>query len=290
MNSSFNSSLLRKLLFLTFATIYVHQASAQEVSWLNQTNRKGQGFMYWGWNYSNYTKSNIHFEGDNYDFTLKRVRATDRQSHFSKDYFRFNTITIPQFNFRIGYYITEKMSISFGLDHMKYVMVSDQVATIDGEISNSGTIYDGEYHNELIILSPDLLQFEHTDGLNYTNLELRRLDNLLKWRFLAVDLTTGVGAAVLLPKTNATFLGQDRYDDFNLAGYGFDGVVGLGVTFWNFLFVQGEIKGGFIHMPNVRITHDRADHASQQFFFSQYNIVFGLNFPLAKGSRTFTKK
>ncbi len=289
MTSSHNTSFLRKLLVFTFAILFGHFASGQELSWFGQTNRKGQGFLYWGWNYSDYTKSNIHFQGENYDFVLKRVKATDRQSHFSKDYFRFSTITIPQFNFRVGYFFSEKMSISFGLDHMKYVMVADQVATIDGEISGSGTIYDGAYNDQLIVVSPDLLQFEHTDGLNYTNLELRRLDNVLRWRFLAVDLTTGLGAAVLLPKTNATFLGQERYDDFNIAGYGFDGVVGLGVTFWNYFFVQGEIKGGFIHMPQVRITHDKADHASQHFFFSQYNIVFGLNFPLAKGARVSPK-
>lgn len=60
---------------------------------------------------------------------------------------------------------------------MKYVVDSNQIVTMKGDIQNSGTDYDGVY-DDAIVLASDLLLLEHTDGLNYINIELRRVDEL----------------------------------------------------------------------------------------------------------------
>ena len=53
-----------------------------------------------------YSWSDIHFEGSNYDFTLRHVKASDRQVPFSvKEYFNPKNIWIPQYNYRIGYFL-----------------------------------------------------------------------------------------------------------------------------------------------------------------------------------------
>ena len=44
-------------------------------------------------------------------------------------------ITIPQTNYRIGYFFKEHYTISVGVDHMKYVMIADQKVQINGEIN-----------------------------------------------------------------------------------------------------------------------------------------------------------
>lgn len=283
------SKLVLMALVVLVQLILSETAKAQ-TNYFGETDRKGELFMYWGWNRSAYTNSNIHFSGEGYDFTLEKVKATDRQSDLSIDYVSVGTMTIPQFDFRIGYYFNEKYSISFGLDHMKYVMTNNQTVKIDGYIEDSDTEYDGVYNNEEFIVAEDFLLFEHTDGLNYTNIELRRLDNLFRWENgIEINLTTGIGAAVMLPKTNSTLLNNPRYDDFNIAGYGFDAMVGLNITFFNYFFIQSELKGGFIHMPNVRTTQFETDKASQKFMFEQTNIVFGAFIPLAKNSKISKK-
>lgn len=242
--------------------------------------RKGNFFIYWGWNRAAYTTSDIHFKGDNYDFTLDNVIAKDRQSPFdAKLYFSPNTITIPQYNFRIGYFFHDKYQISFGADHMKYVMQSHQNVKIDGEINN-GTIYDGTYDNEDFHINPDFLKFEHTDGLNYENIEVRRFDVLFGRKNFAFAANEGLGVGILLPRTNTTLMNNERYDEFHLSGYGISTVLSLNATFFKYFFVQMEWKGGFIHMPDIRTTMHKADRASQAFLFSQYNVVFGANFRL----------
>ena len=238
-------------------------------------SEKGRLFIYWGWNRGWYSKSNIGFLGDDYNFNLKRVVAKDRQSPFSfNKYLNPATISIPQYNFRIGYFLNDRWAVSVGMDHMKYVMVNDQTVKISGTIE--GHNYDGAYQNEDIVLTPDFLLFEHTDGLNYANIGLSRFDQLLDLNKVKISLIEGVGIGLLVPRTNATLFGEERYDEFHVSGFGFDLNVGLNATFFKYFFIQSELKGGFIDMPDIRTTKFEADKAKQSFYFLQSNIVFGV--------------
>lgn len=131
----------------------------------NLTNaHKGDFYFYWGWNRGWYSNSDISFKGDNYDFELKSVVAKDRQSTVNLNtYLNPIKATIPQYNFRIGYFIHEKYNISFGVDHMKYVVQQHQIAKISGEIAGTNGVYDHSYTNEDIKIETDFLKFEQTE-------------------------------------------------------------------------------------------------------------------------------
>ena len=276
--------------FLFFTTIFFCSyiaAFAKEKPKNNNVN-KGKFYLYWGWNRSIYSVSDIHFKGVDYDFILSKVVAKDRQSRFSIPlYFNPTTVTIPQYNNRFGYYINEHYSISMGEDHMKYVMKTNQVVQINGTINMQDSTFNKNYKNEDIKLTSNFLQFEHTDGLNYINTEFRRIDEIYNLKKLtslniAVSFTEGIGVGILYPRTNTTLLGKPRYDEFHLAGYGVSAVIGLGVNFGKHFFIQSEFKGGYINMPDIRTTMDEADKASQHFIFLQRNVVFGWSFRINK--------
>jgi hypothetical protein len=253
-------------------------------------NKKGSFYIYWGWNRGAYTKSDITFWGSSYKFKLDDVIANDRQSAFKANlYFNPKTITIPQYNLRLGYYFKDKYEISFGADHMKYVMKNFQTVNMNGEIEHSGTPYDGVYDNKPMVMDTAFLMFEHTDGLNYLNIEVRRSDALFNVKHFNVSTNYGVGAGVLVPRTNTTLLGNPRHDEFHLSGYGLGLVGGLKLSFFKYFFIQGEAKYGFIHMPDIRTTYNRPgaaiDRAKQHFFFMQYNVVFGAQFQLTNRTK-----
>ena len=249
----------------------------------NSKGRKGEFYFYWGWNRSWYGNSDINFKGKHYNFTLSDVKANDRQTPFSfKKYLNPGNATIPQYNIRIGYYFKDNYSVSIGVDHMKYVMAQNQQVSIDGFISNSSSVYDGIYNNEQIVLAEEFLQFEHTDGLNYLNVDIRKhFDLMNKNKAIAIDGLAGMGLGILVPRTNTTLLNKERYDEFHLSGYGLHGLIGLKTTFFNWFFIQGELKGGYISMPSIRTTKFTEDSASQNFLFAQANIVFGVQFSLS---------
>ena len=243
-------------------------------------HNKGKFYIFWGGNRESYSKSDIRFKGADYDFTLHNVSAHDKPKGFHIDYFNPARMTIPETNLRIGYFISDHYNISIGFDHMKYVMYNDKRVSYSGYYPNPGTYNENPADGELT-LDEDFLLFEHTDGLNYVNTEISRVDDISKlFRInntdkIQVNITEGLGAGFLYPKTNTTLLGKDRYDEFNIAGYGLSAKVGLNVTFFKHFFIQTELKGGFIEMNNIRTTQDKADSAEQNFWFLQRILTVG---------------
>ena len=244
-------------------------------------------YILWGWNRGQFSDSDIRFKGIDYDFTLYDVKARDKINAFTfRDYFNPGRVTIPQTNFRIGYFFKDNYTVSIGVDHMKYVMRNYQTVKIDGEI-NSGTPFDGVYSKDNILLTHDFLTFEHTDGLNYVNVEVNRFDNLnrllnFKTKNLEVNITEGIGVGFLYPKTNARLFYGERYDDFNVAGVGVSAKVGLNLTFFKHFFLQSDFKLGYINMNDIRISDNKDESASQHFTFFERTIMFGTRFQLNK--------
>jgi len=277
--------MFQKKHFLLLLIFMVFSMNAQENQKKKGTN-KGKFFAYWGWNWASYTDSNIRFKGDSYNFTLQDVKARDTPSAFTfKKYFGIKNLTKPQTNARIGYFFKENYTISLGVDHMKYVVDNDQLVNINGTINIGNTKYDGVYNGQQVQLTEDFLRLEHTDGLNYINIELYRFDDISSWFGLEsesfqINITEGFGAGVLYPKTDTSLLGLDRHDDYHISGYGLSAGFGLNVTFLKHFFIQADLKGGYINMPNVKISTNATDSASQDFFFLQNNILIGGKFRL----------
>ncbi|MEO7736787.1 MAG: hypothetical protein ABIS11_01465, partial [Candidatus Dojkabacteria bacterium] len=189
-------------------------------------------------------------------------------------------------------------SVSIGWDHMKYVMTQNQIANVTGDINlpadQAGSIYNGVYNNTPVDMSqggaqeggnPEtntaFLMYEHTDGLNYINTEVSRHDDISKLFGITntdkvqINLTEGLGAGLLYPKTNTTLLGKERHDDFHVSGYGLSAKAGINFTFFKYFYLQGELKGGYINMQDIRTTQSNDDKASQDFFFFQRIIAVG---------------
>jgi hypothetical protein len=244
-------------------------------------HNKGKFYVFWGGNRESFSKSDIRFKGADYDFTLYDVEAHDKPKGFHIDYFNPTRMTIPQTNFRIGYFITDKYNISIGFDHMKYVMHNDRRLAYSGYYPNAGSYNENPADGQLT-LDEDFLLFEHTDGLNYVNTEISRVDDITKYLSKTIDtdkfqinLTEGIGGGFLYPKTNTTLLGKERYDEFHVSGFGVSAKVGLNFTFFKFFFIQTELKGGYIEMNDIRTTKDKADSAEQNFWFLQRILVIG---------------
>lgn len=271
--------LMAVLTFCVFSQYTFSQEIAENPEKYTAHN-KGKFYIFWGGNRESYSKSDIRFKGDDYDFTLNDVTAHDKPKGWHVDYLNPARMTIPQTNLRIGYFISDHYNISIGLDHMKYVMHNNRRVNYTGYYPNPGTYNENPTANELT-LDKDFLLFEHTDGLNYINTEINRVDDLSNLFGLPntdkfqINITEGLGAGVLYPKTNATLLGKERHDDFHISGYGFSAKVGLNFTFFKYFFIQTELKGGYIDMNDIRTTKSSADSAEQNFWFLQRILSFG---------------
>jgi hypothetical protein len=247
--------------------------------------RKGRLFASWGYNRSTYGKSTINFVGNGYDFTIKNAKANDKPEKFSWNvYFNPGLITIPQYNFRIGYFITNKLSLSLNVDHMKYVLDNAQTATVDGFIDSSASKkWANDYDNKQMPIDRNFIGYEHTDGLNVISLELDYHDLIFETdsRKFAVDLVAGVGLGATVPKTNAYLFGEFGNDAFHLAGGGVTGNVGFKLYLFKHFFIHPTTKFGYLMMPNVATNGLEIDKASQNISFFQGNFTIGFQYKIA---------
>ena len=282
---------MKKIFLFSFITISAlsQNISAQEtpkVPTKFTAHNKGKFFAAFGGNRDSFTKSDIHFKGDNFDFTVSNAEAHDKPKGWHVDYINPARFTIPQTNMKFGYFINDHYAVALNIDHMKYIFSQEQTANVTGTInlpaSDPGSAYNGTYNNTPIDFTDGtFLKFEHTNGLNYVHPEISRFDDLSKIFGIRntdkfqLNITEGVGAGFLYPRTDATVLGKQEHDEFHIAGYGLSAKAGLNFTFFKYFFIQTELKGGYINMPDIEITYNKSEKASQHFMFLESIIYFG---------------
>lgn len=249
---------------------------------------KGVLFGYWGYNRSYYTKSDLRLVGEGYDFTLRGSRAKDNPSPLSeiKTYVDPTRITVPQFNARIGYYFKTKYAISFGYDHMKYIFRDKNEVFLDGTIDPGvDDLWSGTYTNEKVVTDREHFHFENSNGLNYLRVNLTRSDLLFRTqnRKFAVTSNLSLGLGGILSYNDFTFGQRKDMVTISLSGYALSAHGSLRFEFFNHVFLEGEIAGGFMHQTYVRTrNNDRFSHAKQKYGFSMFSTQIGFFMYLKK--------
>lgn len=275
----------KRLFVLLLLAIIAVPANAQvRKHQRKRSTNAGTLFFYWGYNRTAYTKSNIHFIGSDYDFEMKGVKATDRQPKFGANlYLNPMNMTIPQYNFRIGYYFTEKWAISLGVDHFNYVMARNNEVVLDGHFGMGvDSVWQGNYQQESTVIDPNHFHYEHSGGLNYMRIELVRSYDIWEAgdrRQFAITGNVGLNLGPMLTTTNFRFANEQFNRSTALSGYGIGANASVRLEFFKHLFIQGEGGLAFAHLPGVRTrANDRNQRAKQAFGLATYNVSLGLLF------------
>lgn len=247
--------------------------------------QKNAMYIYWGYNRSIYSKSNVNFYGPDYNFTVKKLEASDRPSREFQTYITPSTLTVPQFNIRVGWYYKHRWDFSLGYDHMKYVMNKGQTLYINGVIDGTTTSeLNGAYtdNDGLIPIRYQDLHYENTNGLNYISVQLNNTVPLLKSkdRRFALQRRVGVGIGPIITQTDFNWDGTIYHTNFGLSGYGVSLHTGLRFDIFNRFFFQSNWSGGLIHLPKNRTAPADDFFAKQVFVYGQWELLGGVLFYL----------
>ena len=278
----------------------VKDDAAKSVTKRRVDNRKSQWLIQWGYNRDYYTPSDINFRGPGYNFTLHNVTASDKPEKVNSTYVEPSKMAVPQYNLRVSYYITERMNISFGQDHMKYVMHNNQPATIQGYIDPlaiqraqlnpsqkslpylylfPGHVnqYAGYHNNETINITPDFLQFEHTDGLNYFFLDFGYTMPIIisKNGQHGLSLVSSFGAGPVVLRSDVRLFGEGLNNHFHLSGYALAAYLAFRFDLFSFIYIEAGFKGGYIDLPDILVNGRSKDRASQHMGFLEKIIYIG---------------
>ncbi len=285
--------MIRHLTIIILALLYTTsgygqslEASNDDPGWNGLKTRKGSFFFHWGYNRDYYRNTDIHYKGKGFDFTIYDVNAHDIPEEFSaKVYFNPTKLTIPQFDFRIGYFLDENYSVSLGWDHMKYRISEYQLVRIDGFIDEELSEEFGQvYNNENIILSPAMLRFEHSDGLNFIRAGIERQSVILqtKNQRLRLEQFMGVSLGLATPWTDVTFLGKRYKNWLHVAGWGTSALMGLRAHYGNNLFLQYRMQVGYLNLSDILLQDEADSRGNHDIKFTELSVSLGYNFRKGK--------
>lgn len=220
-----------------------------------------------------------------YDFVANDLRASDRPTTEFSTYVNPTSVSVPQFNLRVGWYYKHRWDFSFGYDHMKYVMNNGQNLYLNGEItSTTSSQLFGNYSNldGQIPIQMEDLHYENTNGLNYISFQLNNTAPLYKTRNrkFAIQRRAGLGVGFVVTQTDFNWDGVRYATNLKVAGYGASLHTGLRFDFFNRFFFQSNWSGGFIHLPKNNTAPNRPMYASHQFVYGQWELLAGVLFYL----------
>ncbi len=210
---------------------------------------KGMYFQ-WGYNTEWYTKSNIHFSMPNgTDFTLHNAKAKNRPD-LDAIYKKPKDISIPQYNYRLGFYLNKSHSraIELNFDHAKYIVTDGQLVHVSGTID--GKPVDGDS-----ILNPQtFLHFEHTDGANWLHINYVHQQTILMTKnkkHPLINFIWKAGAGINIPRTDFTWRGDRFNNDFHVAGYNISVEAGARIYPLKKFFFEFTAKSGYVRYINA---------------------------------------
>jgi hypothetical protein len=276
---------MRYTLILTAAFLLLSFQSEAQYKRMKkkESDSRGTLFGYWGYNRARYTKSDIRFVGPGYDFTLANAVGHDEQPIISaNNYLKLSNLTVPQFNLRLGYYFRDHWAISFGYDHLKYILADENEVFLSGEIDpgiDPVTNWSGTYDAEPIVTNRKLFHYENSDGMNFIRLELTRTDTWL--RFGDRDqfkLSSNIGFSVggILSMNDFKFAGAETKRTRSMSGIGTALHVSPRFEFFRHVFLQPGLSTGFIRQGKVRTRPNNASsYAQQNIGYLEFNAVIG---------------
>ena len=226
-------------------------------------------YIQWGYNKEWYTNSTIHFRLDNGDnFKLIKAKAHDEPG-LDAIIDSPLEISIPQYNYRLGFYINKMhtKSIELNFDHIKYIVTDGQKVRVRGIIGKQLVDADS------IINFQNFLNFEHTDGGNLLHLNYVQQNTVYsskKNKRPVLNTIWKLGAGINIPRTDFTYKGDRFNNDFHVAGYNISAEAGIRWYFSKRFFLEGTAKTGFVNYLNAlanttQLKGNRVNHSFGYF-------------------------
>ncbi len=208
---------------------------------------KPRFYFSWGYNKEWYADNNIRISqpslGNNYK--IIKVKGVDKPGWntgiFNKD------LTIPQYNYRLGYRINEKWGAEINFDHTKY-QVPDQTLHITGT-------YLGKNIDSTFARTPDNLTYQLNNGAN-----LFLFNAVRRIKFLNPDsakvnvrLLLKGGIGFVYPHVENTIMGQYNNSGFQFGGFDSGLEAGIQITFLKRIYLEYTNKVVYAVYRNLKI-------------------------------------
>ena len=238
--------------------------------------KKHPGAIYFSWGYNQewYTNSTVHVKQSELqnDYQMVQVKAHDHMGWNNKSIFK-QALTIPQYNYRLGYYFNDKqdLAIELNFDHTKYIIKDGQTMRIKG--TRSGMAVD----ENIVFSEANGFYYFLNNGANFFLFNIVKRYGLYhtKDRNLQIDLTGKVGIGPVIPHVENRLFGLRNDAGFQFGGWNTGAETAIRATVAKYGFLELSQKVDYARYSNLRVASGRARQA-----FGTYELILSAGFIL----------
>lgn len=220
----------------------------------SQTKLKRRFYFSWGYNKEWYADNNIRVSQPSLqnNYTFQKVKGVDKPGWntgiFNKD------LTIPQYNYRLGYRINEKWNAELNFDHTKY-QVPDQTLHISGT-------YLGKNIDSTFLRADSNLTYQLNNGANFFLFNAVRRINLFNTDSSKINVTILLkgGIGFVYPHVENTIMGHKNNPGFQFAGFDTGAEASLQITFFKYIYLEYANKVVYARYRNLQLYEGTAKH------------------------------
>lgn len=266
-----NHQVLNNALAVLTALILSTSSFGQKTDYVGQ---KGQVYLSWGYNKEWYTQSNIHVRQESLgnDYVFRNVIGKDKPGWNEKSIFK-QPISIPQYNYRLGYWFKDDWAIEINFDHTKYQVEQQQLLHLEGKMNFLPV--------DSYMINRGNLKWQLNNGANFFlfNLVHRYQIPRLRYKNFNTSLLLKGGIGFMTPHVENTILGQSNNKGFQFGGWDIGVEAALRFTFFRYAYLEFCNKAVYARYSNLKIYEGKARQA-----FGCYEMIanIGANFPIKR--------
>ncbi|MEO6831301.1 MAG: hypothetical protein ABI378_03500 [Chitinophagaceae bacterium] len=207
------------------------------------------------------------------DYTFHDVKSEDHKG-WDHDFFK-KQLTIPQYNYRIGYVLDEDRGIGIELnfDHTKHILSEDQNLRMSGQFE--GKTVD----TNILFSSANGFHYYLNNGANFFLFNF--VKRFKRYEFfdgkIRIDGLAKAGIGPVIPHVDNSLFGMQNDPKFQFGGWNV-GVEGdVKVSFFKYLYLEYGMKLDYARYSNLSVYEGTAREAFGTF---EQILSLGLQFPM----------
>jgi hypothetical protein len=250
----------------------IHLFAQREI--VSNSNFNKEVYFSWGYNKEWYAKSDIHV----------------KQAELGNDYYFINTIahdkpgwtsgilnkalTIPQYNYRLGWRYNNSSAIELNFDHTKYQVSEFQKLHVKGIINNKeiDTLMDNA--------GKKVLDYQLNNGANFFLFNWVKFFPLKTFgKYLDIIFVSKQGLGFVYPHVENTIFGVSNIPRFQFGGFDIGYEAGVNIRIFKYFFIEYTNKVDYAWYRKLKVSKGFIDQKLATF---EVILLGGFNIPLVK--------
>ena len=269
---------MKKYVGIGLVSLFLLPLMVQAQEKKEKKERKGEFYFSWGYNKEWYTNSNVRVDQPSLrnNYTLKNVTSHD---NVGWDQGIFNVpLSIPQYNYRIGYFFDKKKGLAFEInfDHTKHILTDGQTVNL------VGTLGGRNVDTSILFAKTNGFNYYLNNGANFLlfNIVKRWTWHESKSKNFKLDFLGKAGIGPVIPHVENTFFGKVNQDGFQLGGWNVGTEGALKATFYKHVFVEFSNKLDYARYSGLKVYEGTAKEA-----FLSYQLILSLGYSFGAGKK-----